>query len=249
MFLKIRSLIRNLPGGYLNYVIAPEHKLRQISIRKSFLKSLPKVIIIIISKRVVHYIMDVMPTAPTLYPTVENAENFRLNKATLVVSYLDAQARHYKNVRKKYAKARSVMHKVAITTGSLSVALTGTGLATSLMGPGMMVGVPIASAGAVCGVVSATCTAIMKKLSKKISKHDQQIMLAKSKSNTITDRISRALRDRVIDDKEFSIIIAEEDKYEKMKAQIGKKAVVVTEEERKNIYQSVRDELQRKLAQ
>ena len=108
-----------------------------------------------------------------------------------------------------------MFHKLSITTGSLSVALTTSGLATSLTGPGSIVGIPLGAVGGVCGIISAFSAGITKKLSTKISKHDTTIALSRAKVNTITDLVSKALRDRKIDDVEFGLILAEEEKYEK----------------------------------
>ena len=203
----------------------------------------------------------IKPTAPSLYPDLTsqgegpnemNAENFRLNKANLILAYLEGQTKHYEEVRKKYARSRSMFHKLSITTGSLSVALTTSGLATSLTGPGSIVGIPLGVVGGVCGIISAFSAGITKKLSAKISKHDTTIALSRAKVNTITDLVSKALRDRKIDDVEFSLILAEEKKYEKLKSEVRDKKMVVkdlSEESRKKIYQEAKEDLQRKLAQ
>ncbi|XP_031569334.1 uncharacterized protein LOC116303863 [Actinia tenebrosa] len=209
-------------------------------------------------RRTLVYIIDVIPSAPPLYPELPkepnemNAKNFRLNKANLILAYLEGQTKHYEKVRKKYVRARSTLHKIAITSGSISVVLKGSGVATSLAGLGIIVGVPLAGVGAACGIISAVATGIMKKLSTKISKHDTTIALSRAKVNTITDLVSKALRDRKIDDIEFSLILAEEDKYEKLKTDMRNKKTVVkdlSEESRKKIYQEAKEELQRKLAQ
>ena len=201
--------------------------------------------------------MDVIePTAPPIYPQLGlnemNAENVRLNKANLILAYLEGQTKHYEEVRKKYARSRSVFHKLSITTGSLSVALATSGLATSLTGPGSIVGIPLGLVGGVCGIISAFSAGITKKLSAKISKHDTTIALSRAKVNTITDLVSKALRDGKIDDVEFSLILAEEKKYEKLKSEVRNKKMVVkdlSEETRKKIYLEAKEELQRKLAQ
>ena len=209
--------------------------------------------------------MDVIePTAPPLYqdlasqgspsegPNEMNAENFRLNKANLILAYLEGQTKHYEEVRKKYVRARSVLHKISITTGSLSVALATSGLATSLTGSGSVVGIPLGAVGGVCGIISAFSAGITKKLSTKISKHDTTIALSRAKVNTITGLVSKALRDRKIDDVEFSLILAEEGKYEKLKSEVRDKKTIVkdlSEESRKKVYQEAKEDLQRKLAQ
>ena len=78
------------------------------------------------------------------------------------------------------------------------------------------------------GIVSASftlifsiTTGIIKKLLsttiKKKKKHDQILMLAKSKYNSIETLISEALNDINISHKEFVTILNEKDKYERMK--------------------------------
>ena len=70
-------------------------------------------------------------------------------------------------------------------------------------------------------------TGIIKKLLsttiKKNKKHDQILMLAKSKYNSIEALISQALNDIDISHKEFITILKEKDKYEKMKEDIKDK--------------------------
>ena len=51
----------------------------------------------------------------------------------------------------------------------------------------------------------------------KKKKHDQLLMLAESKFNSIETLISQALRDLDISHEEFIKILKEKDKYEKMK--------------------------------
>ena len=78
------------------------------------------------------------------------------------------------------------------------------------------------------GIVSASftlifslTTGIVKKLlsitSNKKKKHDQLLMLAKSKFNSIEALISQALGDLDISHREFVTILKEKDKNEKMK--------------------------------
>ena len=64
-------------------------------------------------------------------------------------------------------------------------------------------------------------TGIMKKLLKitrnKKRKHNETVMLAKSKLNSIETLISQALTDLEIRHKEFKTIVNEKEKYEDMK--------------------------------
>ena len=72
-------------------------------------------------------------------------------------------------------------------------------------------------------IFSITAGIIKKLLSttiKKKKKHDQILMLAKSKYNSIEALILQALNDIDISHKEFITILKEKDKYERMKEDI-----------------------------
>ena len=82
--------------------------------------------------------------------------------------------------------------------------------------------------GALAGVVSASLTlifsittGIVKKLldiiRKKKKRHNKIIMLAKSKLNSIESLITQALNDLDISHEEFTTILDEKNKYERMK--------------------------------
>jgi len=155
-----------------------------------------------------------------IYPDLTTGENFRLHKINTVLSQLGSEVKHYENVRKKYSKIRGIFHKTAVATGALSVILTGSGVATSLTGPGIVVGVPLSSVGGLLGLISASCTVFTKKLTRKVTKHENTIQLAKSKEDSISDLVSKALSDNKIDEKEFEHIMNELQKYEKLKSSI-----------------------------
>ena len=75
-------------------------------------------------------------------------------------------------------------------------------------------------------IFSITAGIIKKLLSttiKKKKKHNQILMLAKSKYNSIEALISQALNDINISHKEFITILKEKDRYERMKENIKDK--------------------------
>ena len=61
---------------------------------------------------------------------------------------------------------------------------------------------------------------------KKKEKHDQTLMFAKSKYNSIEAIISQALNDIDISRKEVITILNEKNKYEKMKEDIEEQKIV-----------------------
>ena len=189
------------------------------------------------------------PTAP-IYP--ELGPDFRNHKINMILSELGSQSKHYEAVRKKYNKTRSVTNSVAISTGALSALLASSGIATSLTGPGIVVGIPLSAVGGLCGIISAIATVLTKRLTKKISKHESTVTLAKAKINTVSDLVSKALRDNRIDEQEFALIMAESTKYEQLKNEIRRKSRVKKKEEdpllRQKIYAEITKEIQQKLA-
>ena len=80
---------------------------------------------------------------------------------------------------------------------------------------------------ATVGIISTSCTLIFSiakglikillKIRNKKKKHDNTLMLAKSKLNDIKTLISQALNDMEISHEEFIIILKENVKYERMK--------------------------------
>ena len=75
-------------------------------------------------------------------------------------------------------------------------------------------------------IFSITAGIIKKLLSttiKKKKKHDQILMLAKSKYNSIEALISQALNDIDISHKEFITILKKKDRYERMKEDVKDK--------------------------
>ena len=86
---------------------------------------------------------------------------------------------------------------------------------------------------------------LQKKLSSKVSKHEQTAPLAREKTNTITDLVSKAMVDNEISDKEFSLIIAEVGKFNDLKQEI--RVRFKKEEEKKLDVNQLRAELKNEI--
>ena len=167
---------------------------------------------------------DILLEQQKIYPKLPaDGENFRLNKVNMVLYQLGEEHKHYEHVRKKYVRVRSFLHGSAVTTGTLSGILTASGIGTSLTGPGIIIGVPLSAVGGVLGLTSACCGIAVKRLTRKISKHERTIQLIISKENSINDLVSKALHNNHIDEKEFELIMSELTKYEKLKSSIRRK--------------------------
>ena len=89
------------------------------------------------------------------------------------------------------------------------------------------IGVPAGIASERFTLIVSIIAGIIKKLLsttiKKVKKHDQILMLPKSKHNNIETLISQLLDDMNIGHKEFITILNEKDRYESMKENIKNK--------------------------
>ena len=151
-----------------------------------------------------------------IYPGLPNNPdpiNFRLQKSNEVLKKLEDEIKHYEEVRKKYTRARGICTKISVCSGMFSVILSASGLSTSLTGFGVVVGVSLGAVGGICGGISVIFGVATKRLSKNVSKHEKTVCLAKAKVNTINGLVSKAMKDNVISDQEFSIILAELEKF------------------------------------
>ena len=124
------------------------------------------------------------------------------------------QKKSYSKKLSKYITAFDYLEKIinvlSATTGGVSIISF-----TSIFGA------PVGIASASFTLIFTLATGILKKLlnitRNKKKKHDEILMLAKTKLNSIETIISQALIDMVISHEEFITILNEKDKYEKMK--------------------------------
>jgi len=186
------------------------------------------------------------PTAPLPEPN-----SFRLQKICELQKVLESEQESRAALYKKYKRAVNAVDGIdaVLITASIAVAAVGaSGLLTNI------ITIPLA---AVLGLLGISGKLVGRKLQVKVKKHDKIRMLAASKLNTITDHVSRALRDGTISDDEFRLILDEVDKYSTMKAEIRSNAhkfhqAVKIDEEAKNelikrARQEARESLIRKL--
>ena len=174
--------------------------------------------------------MNLLPSAPAydeaqqLYPTQEltqlNAEDFRLKKISDLLKELSAEAKHYRQVAKKYKRSHSIMHTSAVGLGSLSAGLSSGALATALTGFGIVASPALAGVATVCGIAAVGFAVTSKRLERKVIKHEKIYTLAQAKRNSVNELVSKALADKQISDIEFRIITREVEKYHELKAAI-----------------------------
>ena len=166
-----------------------------------------------------------------------NGDSYRLNEISTLQRKLEQEQKDREMLYKKYKKGIKVLDWIDVSCAAIATALGATGIPL-LMG---VITTPVAiglEVGAgIFGFTSIIGTYIRRKLHKKAKKHNDIKTLATSKLDTISDHISKALRDGNVSDEEFHLITDEVRKYEELKAEIHalvKKTHVNTEELSKN---------------
>ena len=156
-----------------------------------------------------------------LYPPLETTgDNHRLQHVAEVRSRLEKKRDFRASLYKKYRRGANVVDGLdtGLPVAGAPMAATGVGLLTTIIAAPVAIGL---QAGAIaCGMLGAGGRFICRKLEAKARKHDQIRVLAVSKLNSITDRISAALTDDKISEEEFRLIFSEVDKYGQMKDEI-----------------------------
>ena len=122
---------------------------------------------------------------------------------------------------KKYRRGFNIVNGLdtaALSTASVGMVASGIGLLSTIIA--LPVAIGIQAGAVVCGLLGASGKVLGRRLQAKATKHNQIRVLAKSKLNSVADRISAALTDDKISNEEFRLILSEIDKYNQMKGEI-----------------------------
>ena len=140
-----------------------------------------------------------------------------LNKINEIDNYFQQEINQRKPCSKKLSKYVAAFDYIE----KILIALSATTGGVSICSFTSVVGAPVGIASASFTLFFSLTTGIVKKLlsitRNKKKKHDNILMQAKSKLNSIETLISQALMDMEISHEEFVAIFKERDKYEKMK--------------------------------
>ena len=135
------------------------------------------------------------------------------------------------NERKSCSKKLSKYVTTFDYIDKILIALSATTGEVSIFSFISVIGAPVRIASASFTWAFSLMARIIKKLlsttRKKRKKHDQILMLAKSKFNSIESLISQVLNDMKISHEEFITIFKEKDRYEKMKENIRDKNEII----------------------
>ena len=125
------------------------------------------------------------------------------------------------NERESYSKKLNKYVTIFDYIDKILIILSATTGGISIISFTTTIGAPVGIASASFTLIFSLTTGIIKKLlditRRKKKKHDQILMLAESKFNSIETLMSQALGDLDISHEEFIMILKEKDRYERMK--------------------------------
>ena len=157
---------------------------------------------------------------PNLSATPSNEQQFRLNKINEIKDYFVAEIKRRELMSERLSKHIASFDYfdkslivLSVTTGSISIASFAT-----------VIGAPVGMMSASCSLAFSITTGFVKRFLKTIrnkkKKHNKNVMLARSKLNSIESKISEALINNEISHEDLMTIINKENKYRELKESI-----------------------------
>ena len=168
---------------------------------------------------------NIIPSAPPLYPSL-NVGDYRLRKISDCQKELENEISHYKQISKKYKRAKTIINAFAATTGVLTAVLSSASFASFFTGIGVPIGATIAGIAALLGTASTAASARSGRLNTKVVKHEKTISFAESKHLSVSRLVSKAMTDGEVSDVEFNLILREIDNYNSLKSQLRRKVKI-----------------------
>ena len=126
---------------------------------------------------------------------------------------MENDVKHYSSTLKKYTRSRNIFsHLTGVTTGA-SVVLSASGVGTGVTVVGIPIAIALGALGGFCAMLGLGFGLASKNMSNKVSKHVDNVARAKATINSINAVVSKAMRDGVINDVEYKIIVNIDNKY------------------------------------
>ena len=152
--------------------------------------------------------------------SLSNQTKFRIDGIKKIEAYFNSKINQRNLCSKKLSKYVSTFNYI----DKILIVLNATTGGIRIISHKTVVDAPIRVASAGFTIVFVLITGIIEKLLKTIrskkEKHDKIIMLAKSELNSIKILVSKALIDMEISHEEYTTILKERDKYQKMKENV-----------------------------
>ena len=168
--------------------------------------------------------VDSQPTAQVDSPTADAApdagETFRLKRISDIREFLENEVETRGRYRRRYKSAYNSTVYTNAGCGLASLAFSGSAVATTATGIGIVIGIPLGITAAATGALGVISAGIGKIFLKKVEKHQEIKSIAESKLSSINGLVSTALQDGHISNEEYQIILQEEDNYRQHKSHI-----------------------------
>ncbi|XP_066920803.1 uncharacterized protein [Clytia hemisphaerica] len=176
----------------------------------------------------------------------QQSQNYRLKKIEEAEKFLQDEAEKRGKLAKQF-KRRAIASTISDT--SLITAITileVASVATLTTGVGAPISIVLASAGLLLGLGSGVIHKTQKVFESKTKKHDKIKTLAESKLDSISNLVSKAIKNAHISHEEYHFILKEVEHYRVIKEQIRTKskkvADAITAEQREAILAQGREE-------
>ena len=145
---------------------------------------------------------------------------FRLYEIKKIENYVISEINEKKSYSKKLNKYVTIFDYIDKILIVLGVPSSGVSIISFVSTIGVLAGIASASFTLIFSITAGIIKKLLSTTIKKKKKHDQILMLAKSKYNSIEVLILQALNDININHEEFITILKEKDRYEKIKENI-----------------------------
>ena len=174
-----------------------------------------------------------LPTAPPEEVNQAAGHSYRIRKINEIQSSLERERDKRRDLSKKYDRSVKWVNNVdaILITTSMGLGVAGVGLLSTVILAPIVVIMEGAAIGT--GLLSIVGKYATKKLHLKARKHERIKILAEAKLNTISDHISKAMKDGKISAEEFSLILSEISKFQEMKENVKIKTRESIDEEAK----------------
>jgi hypothetical protein len=174
-----------------------------------------------------------LPTAPAIETS---AHAYRLQKICEIQKEIERERDKRSALSKKYRRSVNILNVVddTLVAATMGLGICGIGVLSTIIAAPITIAMEGAALGA--GALSVIGHQINKKLKLKAEKHEKIKTLADAKLNTISDHVSKALRDDQISDEEYSLILSELEKFNDMKEVTRSKLKLGIDEETKKSF-------------
>ena len=148
---------------------------------------------------------------------------YRLQKISEIQKEIESEKEKRMVLSKKYHRTVRIITSVdsALQASGIALGTIGLGFLTTIVAAPVVIACESVALGA--GFLSIVGGQVNKKLSLKAEKHEKIKVLAESKLNTISDYISKALKDGFISNNEYELILGELEKFKSMLEEIRTK--------------------------